>query len=125
MWQEEHGWISEEGMKQIAEVLGIPVHHIFGVVSFYTMFNQKPVGKYKIEVCTNVSCMLKNSDRILKHIEDRLQIKPGETTSEGKFTLVEAECLGSCGTAPMMQIGDRYYEDLDEAKLDKILSSLE
>ena len=125
MWQEEHGWISEEGMKQIAEVLGIPVHHIFGVVSFYTMFNQKPVGKYKIEVCTNVSCMLKNSDRILKHIEDRLQIKPGETTPEGKFTLVEAECLGSCGTAPMMQIGDRYYEDLDEAKLDKILSSLE
>jgi NADH:ubiquinone oxidoreductase subunit E len=69
--------------------------------------------------------MLKNSDRILKHIEDRLQIKPGETTSEGKFTLVEAECLGSCGTAPMMQIGDRYYEDLDEAKLDRILSSLE
>ena len=125
MWQEEHGWISEEGMKQIAEVLGIPVHHVFGVVSFYTMFNQKPVGKYKIEVCTNVSCMLKNSDRILKHIEDRLQIKPGETTAEGKFTLVEAECLGSCGTAPMMQIGDRYYEDLDEAKLDKILSSLE
>jgi NADH-quinone oxidoreductase E subunit len=125
MWQEEHGWISEEGMKQVAEVLGIPVHHVFGVVSFYTMFNQKPVGKYKIEVCTNVSCMLKNSDRILKHIEDRLQIKPGETTSEGKFTLVEAECLGSCGTAPMMQIGDRYYEDLDEAKLDRILSSLE
>ena len=125
MWQEEHGWISEEGMKQIAEVLGIPVHHVFGVVSFYTMFNRKPVGKYKIEVCTNVSCMLKNSDRILKHIEDRLQIKPGETTAEGKFTLVEAECLGSCGTAPMMQIGDRYYEDLDEAKLDKILSSLE
>ena len=125
MWQEEHGWISEEGMKQVAEVLGIPVHHVFGVVSFYTMFNQKPVGKYKIEVCTNVSCMLKNSDRILKHIEDRLQIKPGETTAEGKFTLVEAECLGSCGTAPMMQIGDRYYEDLDEAKLDRILSSLE
>jgi NADH-quinone oxidoreductase subunit E len=124
MWQDEHGWISEEGMKEIASLLGIPAHHVFGVVSFYTMFNRKPVGKHKIEVCTNVSCMLRNSDRILTHIQKRLQIGVGETTPDKKFTLVEAECLGSCGTAPMMQIGDEYYENLDESKVDKILNQL-
>jgi NADH-quinone oxidoreductase subunit E len=124
MWQEEHGWISEEGMKEIAELLGLPAHHVYGVVSFYTMFNRAPVGKHKVEVCTNVSCMLRNSDKILKHIEEHLQIGVGQTTPDGQFTLVEAECLGSCGTAPMMQIGDEYYENLDEAAVDKILSGL-
>jgi NADH-quinone oxidoreductase subunit E len=125
MWQEEHGWISEEGMKEIADLLDIPVHHVFGVVSFYTMFNRKPVGKHKIEVCTNISCMLRNSDAILKHLEDRLQCRVGETTPDGKFTLVEAECLGSCGTAPMMQIGDVYHENLDPAAVDRILNGLQ
>lgn len=124
MWQGEHGWVSEEGMKYIADLLGIPHHHVYGVVSFYTMFNRKPVGRHKIEVCTNVSCMLRNSDNILKHIEDRLHIRAGETTPDKRFTLVEAECLGSCGTAPMMQIGDEYHENLDNAKVDKILSGL-
>ena len=124
MWQDEHGWISEEGMKYIADLLGIPHHDVYGVVSFYTMFNRKPVGRHKIEVCTNVSCMLRNSDKILKHIEDRLHIRVGESTPDKRFTLVEAECLGSCGTAPMMQIGDEYHENLDDAKVDKILSGL-
>jgi len=124
MWQEEHGWISGEGMTEVARLLEIPVHHVYGVVSFYTMFNRAPVGKHKIEVCTNVSCMLRNSDRILQHISDRLGIGVGETTADGRFTLVEAECLGSCGTAPMMQVGDEYYENLDEASVDKILAAL-
>ncbi len=124
MLQEEHGWISEEGMKYAAGLLGIPEHHVFGVVTFYTMFNKKPVGRHKIEVCTNISCMLRNSDRILEHIERRLNIRPGETTPDNRFTLVEAECLGSCGTAPAMQVGDEYYENLDEAKIDMILSEL-
>ena len=124
MWQREHGWVSEEGMKEIAAILGIPAHHVYGVVSFYTMFNKKPVGKHKIEVCTNVSCMLRNSEKILKHIEEKLDIQVGETTADKKFTLVEAECLGSCGTAPMMQIGDEYYENLDEQRVDKILNEL-
>jgi NADH-quinone oxidoreductase subunit E len=124
MLQEEHGWISEEGMKYVAGILEMPQHHVFGVVTFYTMFNKQPVGEHKIEVCTNVSCMLRNSDRILEHIEKRLHIKPGETTADRKFTLVEAECLGSCGTAPAMQVGDEYYEDLDEGKIDKILAEL-
>lgn len=125
MWQDEHGWVSEEGMKEVARVLGLPAHHVYGVVSFYTMFNRAPVGKHKVEVCTNVSCMLRNSDRILRHIGQKLRIGVGETSSDGRFTLVEAECLGSCGTAPMMQIGDEYYENLDEAAVDRILGGLE
>ena len=124
MWQEEHGWISGEGMTEVARLLGIPAHHVYGVVSFYTMFNSKPVGRHKIEVCTNVSCMLRNSDRILTHIKDSLHVDVGGTTPDGRFTLVEAECLGSCGTAPMMQVGDEYYENLDEAKVDAILTGL-
>jgi len=124
MWQEEHGWISREGMTEVARILAIPEHHVYGVVSFYTMFNRAPVGRHKIEVCTNVSCMLRNSDRILNHIQDRLGIGVGETTADGRFTLVEAECLGSCGTAPMMQVGNEYYENLDENRVDTILAGL-
>ena len=124
MWQGEHGWISEDGMRYIAQLLGIPEHHVFGVVSFYTMFNRKPVGKHKIEVCTNVSCMLRNSERILRHIEERLNIKAGETTPDQRFTLVEAECLGSCGTAPVIQIGDQYYQNLDLESVDAVLKEL-
>jgi NADH-quinone oxidoreductase subunit E len=124
MWQETHGWISEEGMKAVADVLNTPVHQVYGVVTFYTMFNRAPVGRHKIEVCTNVSCMLRGSDRILDHLTRRLGIPVGGTTADRKFTLVEAECLGSCGTAPAMQIGDEYYENLDEARLDKILNGL-
>jgi NADH-quinone oxidoreductase E subunit len=124
MWQENEGWISDEGMKAVADILGLPMHHVLGVVSFYTMYNRKPVGKHKIEVCTNVSCMLRKSEKILRHIESTLHITVGQTTADKKFTLVEAECLGSCGTAPMMQIGDKYYENLDEDKVNKILAEL-
>jgi len=124
MWQKEHGWGSEEGMKYIADRLGSPAHHVYGVVTFYTMFNKQPVGRHKIEVCTNVSCMLRDGEKILKHIESRLNIKAGESTSDDRFTLVEAECLGSCGSAPMMQIGDKYYENLDPARVDTILNGL-
>lgn len=124
LWQDEHGWISEDGMKFVALKLDVPYHHVYGVVTFYTMYNTKPVGKHKIEVCTNVSCMLRNSERIVEHIEQSLGIKVGETTPDKRFTLVEAECLGACGYAPMMQVGDEYYENLDERKVDKILSEL-
>jgi NADH-quinone oxidoreductase subunit E len=124
MWQEEHGWVSEEAMQYIADLLSVPHQHVYGVVTFYTMFNRKPVGRHKIEVCTNLSCMLRNSRGILEHIQKSLDLKVGETTPDGRFTLVEAECLGSCGTAPMMQVGNEYYENLDERKVDRILNSL-
>lgn len=124
MWQDEHGWVSQEGMKYVGALLGIPVHEVYGIVTFYTMYNTKPVGRHKLEVCTNVSCMLRNSEKIVKRIQDTLNIKVGETTPDNRFTLVEAECLGSCGTAPMMQVGDEYYENLDEASVEKILNEL-
>lgn len=124
MWQDEHGWVSHEGMQYIAKLLGIPVHEVYGIVTFYTMYNTKPVGRHKLEVCTNVSCMLRNSEKIVKQIQDKLNIKMGDTTPDNRFTLVEAECLGSCGTAPVMQVGDEYYENLDEAKVDRILEEL-
>ncbi len=111
-------------MKEVANLLGLPYHHVYGVVTFYTMYNKRPVGRHKIEVCTNVSCMLRDSDRILKHIEERLHIKVGETTPDNRFTLVEAECLGACGGAPAVQIGDRYFEQVDTAAVDNILNEL-
>jgi NADH-quinone oxidoreductase subunit E len=124
MWQDEHGWVSQEGMKEVGKLLDIPAHEVYGIVTFYTMYNRKPVGRHKLEVCTNVSCMLRNSEKIVKHIQNKLNINVGETTPDSRFTLVEAECLGSCGTAPMMQVGDGYYENLDEAAVDKILQEL-
>jgi NADH-quinone oxidoreductase subunit E len=124
MWQDEYGWISEDGMRYIAGLLGVEPHHVYGVATFYTMFNKKPVGRHKLELCTNVSCMLRGSDRILKHLENRLGITVGETTPDGRFTLAEAECLGSCGTAPAMQVGDRYHESLDTDRVDQILDQL-
>jgi len=124
LWQEEHGWISTEGMNVIASLLNVPPHEVYGVVTFYTMYNTKPVGRHKLEVCTNVSCMLRNCEGILKHISDTLQIDVGATSPDNRYTLVEAECLGSCGTAPMMQVGDEYYENLDAEKVDKILEEL-
>lgn len=124
MWQDKHGWVSEEGMKYVATLLGIPYHHVFGVVTFYTMFNQKPMGRHKIEVCTNVSCMLRGCDKVINRIEQKLGIRLGEHADDAPVTLVEAECLGSCGTAPMMQIGDEYYENLDEARVDAVLEGL-
>jgi NADH-quinone oxidoreductase E subunit len=124
IWQEQHGWVSEEGMKAVADALGVPYHHVYGVVTFYTMYNQKPMGKYKIEVCTNVSCMLRGCDRIIERIEQKLGITLGQPEPDAKYTLVEAECLGSCGTAPMMQVGDEYYENLDDAKVDAVLREL-
>lgn len=124
MWQDEHGWISQEGMKFVGSLVNMPAHEVYGIVTFYTMYNSKPVGRHKLEVCTNVSCMLRNSDKIVKHIEKRLNIKVGETTADKRFTLVEAECLGACGYAPMLQCGDEYYENLDEAKVDRLLEEL-
>jgi len=122
--QEQYGWISEEAMKEIANLLNIPLGHVIGVSTFYTMFNKKPVGKYHIQVCTNVSCQLLGAEKISDYICKKLKINVGETTPDKKFTLTEVECLGSCGTAPVMQINDDYYENLTTEKIDKILSEM-
>ena len=125
MIQEQEGYISEESMKFTGTLLNIPYGHILGVVTFYTMLQKKAVGKHHIEVCTNVSCMLRGSGKILEHIEKRLGITVGEISQDQKWTLSEAECLGSCGTAPMLAIGDEYYENLTLEKVDKLLDTLQ
>jgi NADH-quinone oxidoreductase E subunit len=122
--QEQEGYISEEFMKYVAALLNIPFSHIFGVVTFYTMLQKNLRGKHHIEVCTNVSCMLRGSGKILEHIEQRLGITVGETSPDKRWTLSEAECMGSCGTAPMLAIGDEYYENLTLEKIDKLIDNL-
>jgi NADH-quinone oxidoreductase subunit E len=125
MIQEQEGSISEESMKYAGTLLNVPYGHVLGVVTFYTMLQKKASGKHHIEVCTNVSCMLRGSGKILEHIEKRLGISAGEITPDKKWKLTEAECLGSCGTAPMLAIGDEYYENLTLEKVDKLLDALQ
>jgi NADH-quinone oxidoreductase subunit E len=122
--QDEHGWLSVPLMDYVAELLGMRPIQVYEVATFYSMYDLKPVGKHKICVCTNVSCMLCGSDQIVKHLEKRLGIKFGETTADGRFTLKEVECLAACGGAPMFQIGNDYYENLTPQRVDEILGSL-
>jgi NADH-quinone oxidoreductase subunit E len=122
--QEQEGFISEDSMKYVATLLNVPFGHILGVVTFYTMLHKKAIGKHHIEVCTNVSCLLRGSGKILEHIEKRLGISAGETSPDKQWTLSEAECMGSCGTAPMIALGDEYYENLTLEKVDKLIDSL-
>ncbi len=123
--QQEFGWISREVMQYLSELMDIPVTVILDTVSFYTMFKTKPGGKYHIQVCSTLSCALRGSREIFEHLSNKLGIKAGEVTPDGKFSLVKVECLGSCGTAPVVQINDDYYEAMTPEKLDKILDELE
>lgn len=118
------GFLTDELMDAVAEYLGMPPIAVYEVATFYSMYELKPVGRHKICVCTNISCMLCASDEIVNYLESRLGIKLGETTSDGRITLKEVECLGACVDAPVIQIGDTYHEKLTLTKIDKILSSL-
>jgi NADH-quinone oxidoreductase subunit E len=118
------GWLTTELMDAIAEYLQMPPISVYEVASFYSMYEHKPVGRHKICVCTNISCLLCGSEEVVSHLEQKLGIKMGETTADGKFTLKEVECLGACVNAPMFQIGREYYEHLTPEKIDSILDSL-
>ncbi len=122
--QREFGYISQEVAEYVAQLLGFTPARIYGIATFYTMYNRAPVGKYHVQVCKNISCSLLGAKGIIEHISDRLGIAPGETTPDGKFTLTLVECLGSCGTAPVMQINDDYYENLTTARVNEILDGL-
>ncbi len=122
--QQEAGYLSPEAIRDVAEIFKLPPNEVYEVASFYTMLYKKPVGKYVIQVCTNISCLLCNCEEIMAHLEKRLGIRPGETTSDQRFTLMEAECLASCGTAPVAQINEDYYESLTPEKMDRILDSM-
>jgi len=124
VFQEKFGYISEGSIHEISKLLDVPEVDIKGVVSFYEMFHEHPKGKYLVQVCTNVSCMLCNSTSLLDKIEKKLGIKCGETTNDNLFTLEEVECLGSCGTAPVIAINDRYHENMDENKIDELFGLL-
>jgi NADH-quinone oxidoreductase E subunit len=123
--QDEFGWIPPAAVAQLADILETTPNKIYAVISFYSMFNEKPVGKYHIQVCRNVSCSLLGANHIIDHIANKIEIKPGQTTDDKKYTLSLVECLGSCGTAPVMMVNDKYYENLTEEKVDNILKSLE
>ena len=123
--QEEKGWLSKEIISEVAQYLGIPEIAVLEVASFYTMYETAPVGKFKITVCTNISCMLRDSQKIVDHLEKRLGIGFNETTADGKFTLKEGECMGTCGGAPLFHINNsRMCEFLTPEKVDEILEDL-
>jgi len=118
------GYVDEKIYREISKVINVPHVEIAEAATFYTMFPKKPRGKYLLQVCNNISCALMGSDAMIKYVEDKLGIKKGDTTEDGLFTLIAVECLGSCCTAPMIQINEDYHENLNRLKLDKILDDL-
>lgn len=122
--QEEFGYVGAEAIEYVAALMEVPVARVFGVVTFYTMLNTKPIGRHHVQVCRTLPCALGGAERITAAIKGKLGIGVGETTADGRFTLSEVECLASCGTAPMMQVNDDYYENLDEKSVDEILDRL-
>jgi NADH-quinone oxidoreductase subunit E len=122
--QEEQGYLTPPLMDGVAEYLGIPKIAVYEVATFYSMFFVKPVGRHIIDVCTNISCMLQNAEHILEHCKSRLNIDINQTTSDGRFTLREVECLGACANAPAVQVGKKYYENMTPEKIDAMLEKL-
>ncbi len=125
---QEHGegWLSNEQMDAVADYLGMPKIAVYEVATFYSMFDTEPVGRHKISVCNNISCMLCGGDDIIAHIEKRLEIKVGDTTTDGRITLKrEEECLAACCGAPMMVVNGHYHENLTTEKVDEIIDGLE
>ena len=122
--QEEFGYLSPESIEYVAKLMGIPTARLYGTVSFYSLLYMKPMGRHHIQVCRTLPCALVGAEKITDFLKKKLGINSGETTSDGVFTLSEVECLASCGTGPMMQINDEYYENLSEEKVAKILETL-
>ncbi|UCE62992.1 MAG: NADH-quinone oxidoreductase subunit NuoE [Nitrospirota bacterium] len=122
--QKEEGYVSESAMKEIGKILGLTPPQVYETVTFYTMFHLKPIGKFHLQVCRSLMCALVGSDDLVGWIHRRLGISPGQTTNDKMFTLSAVECLGSCGTGPMMQVNDDYFEQLNEEKVGRILDDL-
>lgn len=122
--RQNDNWLPEAAIRHIADMLGMPYIRVLEVATFYTMYNLQPVGRHFIQVCTTTPCWLRGSDDVVRACKDRLGVDFGETTADGQFTLVEVECLGACVNAPMMQINDDYYEDLDAVSTVRILDAL-
>jgi NADH-quinone oxidoreductase E subunit len=123
--QKEFGYLSPEVIRNIAKEIGVQDSSLLGVVSFYTMYHRQPKGRYHIQVCTNLSCSLLGAEHLLSYLQKRLKIRVGEVTQDGLFSLEEVQCLASCGTAPVVQINEDYYENLTQERLEEILLMLQ
>jgi NADH-quinone oxidoreductase subunit E len=122
--QTENGYVTKDDTAAIADCTGVPDIQVTEALTWYTMFRRERCGRHVVKVCRNISCSLRGADRVVDHLRKRLGVDVGETSADGRFTLLTVECLASCGTAPAMQVGDTYHENLDEAKVDRILSEL-
>ena len=122
--QEEHGYVTDDDVKYLAQRLDMRVNEVEEVVTFYSMYARKPIGKYKLQVCRTLSCMLAGAEEITEHIEHKLGCGVNQTTADGKFTLQEVECLGYCDLAPVLQVNFDYHEQVGKEQVDKILASL-
>ncbi len=122
--QKEKGYVAEEAMDELARFLEISYARVKAVVTFYTMFNREPAGKYHLQVCRNISCHMAGAPGLLARLREKLGIGEGETTKDGLFTLSSVECLGACGSAPVMQVNDEYFENLTAEKLDALLDEM-
>ncbi|WP_331376532.1 NADH-quinone oxidoreductase subunit NuoE [Sinorhizobium chiapasense] len=122
--QKEHGHLPGPVLEEVADILGVERIWVYELATFYTLFHTEPVGRFHLQLCDNVSCMLCGSENLLKHMEAALGIRKGDTTADGLFTLSTVECLGACELAPVMQVGDDYHGNLDVARLDALLESL-
>ena len=123
--RQHNNWLPTKAIEAVAKICEMPEMRVFEVASFYTMFNLRPVGKYFIQACGTTPCWLRGSDAVMQCIKDKLNIASGETSACGNFTLLEVECLGACVNAPMVQINDDYYEDLDYNSMAKLINQLQ
>jgi NADH-quinone oxidoreductase subunit E len=122
--QDDRGYIADEDVAALVEYLGVPRIQVEEVLTFYTMLRRKPIGRYHLQVCRNVSCSMRGAERLIDHLSRRLGVAPGQTTADGRFTLSTVECLGSCGTAPVVMVNERYHELQDEGSLDALIEEL-
>lgn len=122
--QKKWGWLSEDVMRYVGELLALPFSHVKGVATFYTMYFKKPMGVHHIQVCTNVSCMLRGGDDLYRFVSQKCGIGNMERDSDGKFSLEEVECMGACGGAPMIAVNEQFYENMDIAGVERLLDSL-
>lgn len=122
--QSEHGCVPDEAIAYVAERVGLSPAHVEGVATFYTMFERRPGGRHHLRICRNLPCSLMGAETLVAHVSGKLGIRPGETTPDGMFALSVAECLGSCGTAPVMMVGDEYHENLTVEAVDALIDRL-
>jgi NADH-quinone oxidoreductase subunit E len=122
--QEDRGYVADSDIDELCEWLGVPRIQVEEVLSYYTQFRRAPVGRWHVEVCRNVSCSMRGAERLIDHLAQRLDVAPGETTADGRFTLSTCECLGSCGTAPVVVVNERYHEDMSAERVDRLLEEL-